>query len=91
MLTGLAENTEDAKQRRVVKLMQSIRADKETAAGERAIGSQKPRRYVGPAIRWGTAAMIIIGITILLTSLPPNKAMATIDKQTRSRGQQIYC
>jgi hypothetical protein len=93
MLTGLAENTEDAKQRRVVKLMQSIRADKETAAGERAIGSQKPRRYVGPAIRWGTAAMIIIGITILLTSLPPNKAMATIDQMIsaiESAGDRTY-
>jgi outer membrane lipoprotein-sorting protein len=80
MLTGLAENSEDGKQRRVNKLMQSIRADKETIAGERATRPRKPRRYVGPAVRLGTAAMIIIGITILLTSLPPNKAMATIDQ-----------
>ena len=80
MLTGLAENSEDGKQRRVNKLMQSIRADKETIAGEKATSPRKPRRYVGPAVRWGTAAMIIIGITILLTSLPPNKAMATIDQ-----------
>ena len=80
MLTGLAENSEVGRQRRVDKLMQSIRADKEKAAGEKTPRPQKPRRYVGPAIRWGTAAMIIIGITILLTSVPPNKAMATIDQ-----------
>ena len=80
MLTGLAENNEDARQRRVNKLMQSIRADKKETAWEKATSPQKPRRYVGPAIRWGTAAMIIVGITILLTSLPSNKAMATIDQ-----------
>lgn len=80
MLTGLAENSETVRQHRVDKLMQSIGADKEKTPGEGATRSQKQRRYVGPAIRWGTAAMIIIGITILLTSLPPNKAMATIDQ-----------
>ena len=80
MLTGLAENSGDARQHRVSKLIQSIRADKKETAGEEATSPQKPRRYVGPAIRWGTAAMIIIGIAVLLTSLPPNKAMATIDQ-----------
>ncbi len=80
MLTGLAENSGDARQRRVNKLMQSVGADIDMVAGQEATSPQKPRRYVGPAIRWGTAAMIIIGITVLLTSLPPNKAMATIDQ-----------
>ena len=80
MLTGLAENSGDARQHRVSKLMQSIRADKKETAGEEATSPQKPRWYVGPAIRWGTAAMIIIGIAVLLTSLPVNKAMATIDQ-----------
>ena len=80
MLIGLAENSEDGRQRRVDKLMQSIRADKKKVAEGQMPRSQKPRHYVGPAIRWGTAALIIIGITILLTSLPPNKAMATIDQ-----------
>ena len=80
MLTGLAENGEDARQRRVNKLMQSIRADKGKIAGEKGTSPQKPHRYVGPVIRWGTAAMIVVGITILLTSLPTNKARATIDQ-----------
>jgi len=80
MLMGFAENSEDAKQSRMDKLMRSIRADKEKKAGKKGTSTQKPRRYVGPAIRLGTAAMIIIGFTILLTSLPPNKAMATIEQ-----------
>jgi outer membrane lipoprotein-sorting protein len=80
MLTGLAENSEDARHRRVNKLMQSIRADKEKIAGKKATSTQKPRRYVGPAVRLGTAAMIIISLAILLIYLPSNKAMATIDQ-----------
>ena len=80
MLTALAEDTEKAGQRRVDKLMQSIRADKEKITGKGTKRPQKQRRHVGPAIKWGTAAMIVIGITILLTSLPQNKAMATIDQ-----------
>jgi len=80
MLIGIAEDNEDAGQSRVNKLMQSIRADWKKQAGERSTGPQKPRRYVGPAIRWGTAAMIIISLTILFTSLPSSKAMATIDQ-----------
>jgi len=80
MLIGLSESSEEAKQHRVSKLMRSIRADKEKIAGERAASAKKPRRYLGPAIRLGTAAMITIGITILLISLPPNKAMATIEQ-----------
>jgi hypothetical protein len=80
MLTGLAENCGDARHRRVNKLMQSIGADIDKAAGEKATSPQKPRRHVGPAIKWGTAAMIMIGIIILLTSLPSHKAMATIDQ-----------
>ena len=80
LLTGLAENSETSRQRRVDKLMQSIGADTDKVVGEQANSPRKSRWYVGPAIRWGTAAMIIIGITIVLTSLPPNKAMATIDQ-----------
>jgi outer membrane lipoprotein-sorting protein len=80
MLTGIAESNEDARLRRVSKLMQSIKADKKEISGKRVTSPQKSHRYVGPAIRWGTAAMIIVGITILLTSLPPNRAMATIDQ-----------
>jgi len=80
MLMSLAEKSDDGRQHRVHKLMQSIRADKGKVAGEKAKSPQKPRRYVGPAIRWGTAAMIIIGITIVLTSLPSNKAVATIEQ-----------
>jgi len=80
MLTSLAEDNEDTRQYRVNKLMQSIRADRKRIHGKQLTSPKKPRRYVGPAIRLGTAAMIIIGITILLTSLPPNKAMATIDQ-----------
>ena len=80
VLTSLAENSEDARQHRVNRLMQSIRAAREEISREKLTSPRKPRRYVGPAIRWGTAAMIIIGITIVLTSLPPNKAMATIDQ-----------
>ena len=80
MLTGLAESSGDARQRRVGKLMQFIRVDTDKVVGEQAKSPRKPRWYVGPAIRWGTAAMIIIVITILLTSLSPNKAMATIDQ-----------
>ncbi len=84
MLIGLAENSKDARQRRINKLMQSIRADKEKPASEKAASPQRPRRYVSPVIRWGTAAMIIISLTILLTSLPSNKAMATIDQMIAS-------
>jgi outer membrane lipoprotein-sorting protein len=80
MLIHLAENNEDSKQRRINKLMQSVRADKEKQASEKATSPQKPRRYVGPVVRWGIAAMIIISVTISLVSLPPNKAMATIDQ-----------
>jgi len=80
ILIGLAENSKNAKQSRVKKLMQSIRADWKKQAKERAASPQKPHRYVGPAIRWGTAAMIIISLAVLLTSLPSNKAMATIDQ-----------
>jgi len=80
MLMGIAENSKDVKQSRVNKLMQSIRADRQKQTSEKGTTPLKVHQYVGPAIRWGTAAMIIIGITILLTSLPPNKAMATIDQ-----------
>jgi hypothetical protein len=80
LLTGFAENSETTRQRRVEKLMQSIRADTDKLIGEEVKSQRKPRWYIGSAIRWGTAAMIIIGITIVLTSLPPNKAMATIDQ-----------
>jgi len=80
MLMGLAENSKDARQRRVKKLMESIRADWKKQAKEKAARPQKPHRYVGPAIRWGTAAMVIISLAVLLTSLPSNKAMATIDQ-----------
>ena len=80
MLMGIAEDSKDARQCRINKLMQSIRADGKKQASEKATSPQKPRRYVGPAIRWGTAAMIIVSLTILLTSLPSNKAMATIDQ-----------
>ena len=80
LLTGLAEKSETTRQRRVDKLMQSIGADTGKVVGEQAKSPRKSRWYVGSAIRWGTAAMIIIGITIVLTSLPPNKAMATIDQ-----------
>jgi len=80
MLMGLAENNKHARPRRVNKLMHSIRADVEERARGKATSSQKSRRYVGPAIKWGTAAMIIISLTIFLTSLPSNKAMATMDQ-----------
>ena len=80
LLTGLADNSETARQRRIDKLMQSIRADTNKVNGEQAKSPRKSRWYIGPAIRWGTAAMIIIGITIVLTSLSPNKAMATMDQ-----------
>ena len=80
MLASLAEDNEDARQYRVNKLMQSIRADRKRIPGKQLASPKKPRRYVGPAIRLGTAAMIIIGITIVLTSLPSNKAMAAIDQ-----------
>ena len=80
MLMCIAENSKDARQSRINKLMQSIRADRQKQTAEKVIIPLKKHRYVGPAIKWGTAAMIIIGITILLTSLPPNKAMATIDQ-----------
>lgn len=80
MLIGLAENSKDARQSRINKLMQSIRTDKKKQDSERATGPQKPHRYVGPAIRWGTAAMIIVSLAVLLMSLPSNKAMATIDQ-----------
>lgn len=43
MLMHLAENNEDAKQRRINKLMQSIRTDKEKQASEKATRPQKPR------------------------------------------------
>jgi len=80
MLTGLAEDSETARQHRVDKLMRSIVSDIDKVAGKQAKIPREPRRYVSPAIRWGTAAMIIIGITIVLTSLPPNKAMAIIEQ-----------
>jgi len=80
MLMGLAENNKHARPRRANKLMHSIRADVEEMARGKATSSQKSLRYVGPAIKWGTAAMIIISLTIFLTSLPPNKAVATIDQ-----------
>ena len=80
MLMGLAENKKDTSQRRVDKLMRSIRSDTEKKAVEKETSIGKPHRYLGPAIRLGTAAMIIIGFTILLTSLQPNKAMATIEQ-----------
>jgi len=80
MLMGLAEKSKDARQSRINKLMQSIRVDKEKPASKKAASSQRPRRYVGPVIRWGTAAMIIISLAVLLMSLPSNKAMATIDQ-----------
>ena len=80
MLLGIAENNKDARQNRIRKLMQLIRADRHKQTAEKVTIPLKKYRYVGPAIKWGTAAMIIIGITILLTSLPPNKAMATIDQ-----------
>jgi len=51
MLTGLAENSQDARQRRVNKLMQSIRADKEKIAGEKATSTQKPRRKLSSQMR----------------------------------------
>ena len=84
MLIGLAENSKDARQRRINKLMQSIRADKEKPASKKAASSQRPRRYVGPVIRWGTAAMVIISLAVILMSLPSNKAMATIDQMIAS-------
>lgn len=54
---------------------------------------QVPRRYVGPVIRWSTAALIIISVTVLLTSLPSNKAMATIDQMiaaVENAGDRTY-
>lgn len=80
MLMSIAENSKDARQSRVKKLMQSISTYRQKQTAEKVTIPLKAHRYVGPAIKWGTAAMIIIGITILLTSLPPNKAMATIDQ-----------
>ena len=80
MLIGLSENREDARQRRLHRLMQSIAVDEARMAGEEATSPQRPHRYVGPAVRWGTAAMIMISLTVLLISLPSNKAMATIDQ-----------
>jgi len=80
MLMGLAEDNKYARQSRVSKLMQSIRADEKKQAKKKVLGAQKPRRYVGPLISWSTAAIIIISLAILLISLPSNKAMATIDQ-----------
>jgi len=80
MLIHLAENNEDAKQRRINNLMQSVRTDKEKQASEKETSPQKPHRFVGPVVRWGIAATIIISLTISLVSLPSNKAMATIDQ-----------
>jgi len=80
MLMHLAENNEDDRQRRINKLMQSIRADKEKQSSEKETRPQKPHRFVGPVVRWGIAATIIISLTISLVSLPSNRAMATIDQ-----------
>jgi len=80
MLMGIAEDNEDARQSRVNKLMQSVKADGQRQVSEKATSPQRPRRYVGPAVGCGTAAMIIISLAVLLTSLPSNKAMATIDQ-----------
>jgi outer membrane lipoprotein-sorting protein len=80
MLMSIAENSKDARQSRVDKLMQSIKADRKKQTGEKTTSPQRPRRYVGPVIQWSTAAMIIISLAVLLTSLPSNKAMATIDQ-----------
>lgn len=80
MLMGIAEDKKDATQSRVEKLMQAIKADALTQAREKTASPQKPRRYVGPAVKWATAATIIVSLSILLTSLPSNKAMATIDQ-----------
>ena len=80
MLMGIAEDSKDARQSRVNKLMQSIRADRQKQASEKETTPLKTHRYVGPAIKWGTAAMIIVSLAVFLMSLPPNKAMATIDQ-----------
>jgi outer membrane lipoprotein-sorting protein len=80
MLMGIAENNNDARQNRINKLMQSIRADRQKQASEKGTTPLKTHQYVGPAIKWGTAAMIIVSLAILLMSLSPNKAMATIDQ-----------
>jgi len=93
MLMGIAEDKKDARQSRVNKLMQSIRADGFKQAGEKPSSPQVPRRYVGPVIRWSTAALIIISVTVLLTSLPSNKAMATIDQMiaaVENAGDRTY-
>ena len=80
MLMGVAENSKDARQNRVNKLMQSIRADRQKQTSEKETIPLKVHRYVGPAIKCGTAAMIIVSLAILLMSLPSKKAMATIDQ-----------
>ena len=80
MLMGIAENSKDSRQSRINKLMQSIRADRQKQTTEKVTTPLKRHRYVGPAIRWGTAAMIIVSLAVLLISLPSNKAMATIDQ-----------
>jgi outer membrane lipoprotein-sorting protein len=80
MLMHLAENSEGAKQRRVNKLMQSVREEGKKQASEKEASPQKSHRFVGPVVRWGIAATIIIWLTISLVSLPSNKAMATIDQ-----------
>jgi outer membrane lipoprotein-sorting protein len=80
MLMGIAENSKDARQSRINKLMQSIKADRRKQTAEKVEIPLKAHRYVGPAIKLGTAAMIILSLAVLLTSLPSNKAMATIDQ-----------
>jgi outer membrane lipoprotein-sorting protein len=80
LLMGIAENSKDVRQSRVNELMQSIRADRQKQTAEKVTIPLKAHRYVGPAIKLGTAAMIIVSLAVLLMSLPSNKAMATIDQ-----------
>jgi len=79
MLMHLADN-EDARQRRINKLIQSVRTDKEKQASEKEASPRKPHQFVSQVVRWGIAATIVISLIISLVSLPSNKAMATIDQ-----------
>lgn len=80
LMIQISSHDETARERRIQQVMQGIDADSEVRCGSRSAMPDRLHNFLRPLIRYGIAAAVIVSVTILLTQMASNEAMAAMDK-----------
>lgn len=80
LMMQISSRDETARERRIQQLMQRIDTERTTSSGSRPVIPDRLHNFLRPLTRYGIAAVVIVSLTILLTQMASNNAIAAMDK-----------